>query len=94
MGWTITVTLTTIIHLDSIYCGAHLIPVYGSDFLPVGFKHTWSLDAFEAFYVNKYADYHAYSVATWYNNNILIRLTYYHIQFIYMFINYMTLCAI
>ncbi|TFK60592.1 hypothetical protein BDN72DRAFT_872887 [Pluteus cervinus] len=56
--------LTTIIHLDSIYCGAHLIPVYGSDFLPVGFKHTWSLDAFEAFYVNKYADYHAYSVAT------------------------------
>ena len=50
---------TTIVHLDTILRGAHLIPVYGSCFIPPHFCHSWSLDAFKAFFVNKYADHHA-----------------------------------
>lgn len=53
----------SVLHLDSFLRGAHLIPVYGEDFIPVGFKHTDSLDAFAAFYVNKYADHHAHEIA-------------------------------
>ncbi len=55
--------LVTVIHLHSILRGAHLIPVYGQHYLPIGFSHTWSLDAFEAFHVNKYADHHANEIA-------------------------------
>ena len=55
--------LTTIVHLDTILRGAHLIPVYGSSFIPLQFCHYWSLDAFTAFFVNKYADHHANKVA-------------------------------
>lgn len=55
--------LVTVIHLHSILRGAHLIPVYGRHYLPIGFSHTWSLDAFEAFHVNKYADHHANEIA-------------------------------
>lgn len=55
--------LTTVIHLDTILRGAHLIPIYGSSFIPPHFHHTWSLDAFKAFFVNKYADHHANEIA-------------------------------
>lgn len=55
--------LVTVVHLDSFLRGAHLIPMYGDDFIPVGFKHTDSLDAFSAFYVNKYVDHHAHEIA-------------------------------
>ncbi|KAF8801254.1 hypothetical protein BYT27DRAFT_7310172 [Phlegmacium glaucopus] len=55
--------LTTVVHLDTILRGAHLIPVYGSSFIPPYFCHYWSLDAFRAFFVNKYADHHANEVA-------------------------------
>ncbi|KAF8806795.1 hypothetical protein BYT27DRAFT_7256797 [Phlegmacium glaucopus] len=48
---------------DTILRGAHLIPVYGSSFIPPHFCHYWSLDAFRAFFVNKYADHHANEVA-------------------------------
>ncbi|KAF8951457.1 hypothetical protein BDZ97DRAFT_1910010 [Flammula alnicola] len=55
--------LVTVVHLHTFLRGAHLIPVYGRRYLPVGFSHTWSLDAFEAFHVNKYADHHANEIA-------------------------------
>lgn len=51
--------LTSIIHIDTILCGAHLLPVYGKQFLPFRFYHTWSLDSFKYFFVNKYVDHHA-----------------------------------
>ena len=41
-----------VIHLDSIVCRAHLLPVYGSDPLPEDFNYAFSLDAFLAFFVN------------------------------------------
>ncbi|THU92773.1 hypothetical protein K435DRAFT_829595 [Dendrothele bispora CBS 962.96] len=52
-----------VIHLDSVLRGAHLIGIAGEDHLPRGFKYTDSLDAFKAFYVNKYADHHAHEIA-------------------------------
>lgn len=49
----------SVLHLDSFLRGVHLIPVYGEDRLPLNFSYTWSLDLFQAFYVNKYADHHS-----------------------------------
>ncbi|KAG2054967.1 hypothetical protein BDR06DRAFT_982212 [Suillus hirtellus] len=55
--------LVSIIHLDSIMCAAHLIGVYGSQDIPHHLKHTDSLVAFSAYYVNKFSDYHTYEIA-------------------------------
>lgn len=52
-----------IIHTDTIVRGAHLIPVYGSDFLPPSITYSNSLSAFRGYFVNKYADYHAHTIA-------------------------------
>ncbi|KAJ7666342.1 hypothetical protein B0H17DRAFT_951049 [Mycena rosella] len=46
-----------IIHIDTILRSAHLIGIYGDKFLPRHFKHSDTLDMFNAFYVNKYADH-------------------------------------
>ena len=53
----------SIIHLDSILHGAHLMGVSGSQFIPPHLKFTHTLDAFHAFYVNKYIDHHAHEIA-------------------------------
>ncbi|KAF8804851.1 hypothetical protein BYT27DRAFT_7225140 [Phlegmacium glaucopus] len=55
--------LTSVVHIDTILRGAHLLPVYGKQFLPLRFRHTWSLDCFKSFFVNKYADHHANEIA-------------------------------
>ncbi|KAG2107614.1 uncharacterized protein F5147DRAFT_802059 [Suillus discolor] len=52
-----------VIHIDSIYCAAHLIPMYGVQFVPRELKFYHSYDAFQAYYVNKYADHHAFEIA-------------------------------
>jgi hypothetical protein len=52
-----------VIHLDSVLCAAHLIGVYGADFLPKGIPLTSSLDVFQSHYVNKYIDHHAFEIA-------------------------------
>jgi hypothetical protein len=54
---------TSIIHVNSIIRGAHLIGVYGEVFLPRDFSHFDSLIAFQAYYVNKFIDYHANEIA-------------------------------
>ncbi|KAK0460894.1 uncharacterized protein EV420DRAFT_1619442 [Desarmillaria tabescens] len=48
----------SVIHLDSLFRGAHIIPMYGTHSVPHRFDYTYSLDCFKAFYVNKYADHH------------------------------------
>lgn len=53
----------SVLHLDSFLRGAHLIPVFGKQKLPLDFHHTYSLDAFQAFYVNKFIDHHANEIA-------------------------------
>ncbi|KAH7917629.1 hypothetical protein BV22DRAFT_1026041 [Leucogyrophana mollusca] len=52
-----------VIHVDTIYRAAHLIPIYGADFIPDSIKYYHSYDAFRAFYVNKFADHHAFEIA-------------------------------
>ncbi|KAF8221872.1 hypothetical protein L208DRAFT_1325620, partial [Tricholoma matsutake] len=52
-----------VLHLDSLVQGAHLVPVYGSCYLPINFLHVWSLDGFEAYHVNKFIDYNANEIA-------------------------------
>ncbi|KAG2068107.1 hypothetical protein BDR04DRAFT_979482, partial [Suillus decipiens] len=52
-----------IIHIDAIYHAAHLIPMYGTEFLPPDLKFYHSYDAFHTYYVNKYTDNHAFEIA-------------------------------
>jgi hypothetical protein len=52
--------LMAVIHLDSIVRAAHLIGVYGKEFIPEDLKSHHSLDAFHTFYVNKFVDHHAF----------------------------------
>jgi hypothetical protein len=54
---------SSVIHLDTFLLGAHLLPIFGVEPLPLNFLYTDSLDAFEAYYVNKYADHHANEIA-------------------------------
>ncbi|KAH7905684.1 hypothetical protein BJ138DRAFT_1138203 [Hygrophoropsis aurantiaca] len=53
----------SVIHVDMIFCAAHLIPVYGSKPLPKGIKHYHLYDLFNAYYVNKHADHHTFTIA-------------------------------
>lgn len=55
--------MTSVIHIDSILRAAHIIGVSGPQPLPTDFTYGDSLDAFEMFYVNKYADHHAHEIA-------------------------------
>ncbi|PBK85227.1 hypothetical protein ARMGADRAFT_1048097 [Armillaria gallica] len=48
----------SVVHLDTILHGVHLLPVYGSHPIPHKFDYAYTLDCFRAFYVNKYADHH------------------------------------
>ncbi|KAG6807727.1 hypothetical protein H0H92_006594 [Tricholoma furcatifolium] len=54
---------TSVLHLDSFLRGAHLLPVFGNAHLPKDFHFSYSLDAFDLFYVNKFADHHAHEIA-------------------------------
>ena len=51
-----------VIGLDMILQPAHLIGMYGDE-IPVNFQLSDTLDAFRAYYVNKYIDHHAYTMA-------------------------------
>jgi hypothetical protein len=55
--------ICSVIHIDSILRAAHLIGVYGKDFIPHNLRHYHSLSAFKLYYVNKYADHHAHEIA-------------------------------
>ncbi|KAG1867516.1 hypothetical protein C8R48DRAFT_599508 [Suillus tomentosus] len=47
----------SIIHIDCIFCAAHLIPVYGANFIAHG------TNLHDSYYVNKYAYHHAFEIA-------------------------------
>lgn len=54
-----------IIHLDSIYRAAHLVPAYrSSDFVNRLLTMHDTLDYFKNFYVNKYVDHHAFEIVS------------------------------
>ena len=50
----------SVIHIDSIFCAAHLLPIFDENPLPRMLNYTSTLDSFKAFYVNNYIDYHTY----------------------------------
>ena len=50
----------SVIHIDTIFRAAHLLPIFDATPLPRTLDYTKTLDSFQAFYVNKYIDYHAY----------------------------------
>lgn len=53
-----------IVHVDTICRAAHLIPVYPSQFIRRSLTMHDTLDVFQDFYVNKFADYHAFQMAS------------------------------
>ncbi|KAG1812062.1 uncharacterized protein BJ212DRAFT_1448197 [Suillus subaureus] len=57
--WVHTVS---VIHLDSIFCAAHLIPVFWGDFVPTNLTYSQTLNAFCTYYVNNFIDHHAYEI--------------------------------
>jgi hypothetical protein len=52
-----------VIHVDSILRSAHLLGIPGDNVIHPKLRHTMTLDVFNAFYVNKYADHHAHELA-------------------------------
>jgi hypothetical protein len=50
--------LLEVINVDVIVRGCHLIRVYGTSALPEDFHFSSSLDAFNTYFVNQYADHH------------------------------------
>jgi len=52
-----------IIHLDTIYRAAHLIPIYDG-FIDRSLTMHDTLDEFKDFYVNKFVDHHAFEIAS------------------------------
>ena len=54
----------SIIHLDTIVRAAHLLPVFGTEHVPKTLSFTDTLDRFTSFYVNKFADHHAFEIAS------------------------------
>ena len=53
----------SVIHLDTIIRAAHLLPVFGEGFVSRTLSFADTLDEFQSFYVNKYADHHAFEIA-------------------------------
>ncbi|KAG2060462.1 hypothetical protein BDR06DRAFT_979331 [Suillus hirtellus] len=53
----------SVIHLDCIFRAAHLMPVFGHEFVPTYLSYTPTLDAFRTYYVNKYIDHQAFEIA-------------------------------
>ncbi|KAK0460266.1 uncharacterized protein EV420DRAFT_1620047 [Desarmillaria tabescens] len=52
----------SVIHVDTLLRGTHLLPIFGSQALPHKFHYSCSLDCFQAFYVNCYADHHMHEI--------------------------------
>ena len=50
----------SIIHLDCVARAAHLLPIYGSSPIPEDFHFSDALDAFRAYFVNRFVDHHTH----------------------------------
>ncbi|KAI6009449.1 hypothetical protein F5J12DRAFT_905037 [Pisolithus orientalis] len=50
----------TVIHIDTIYCVAHLVPLYGTHPIPRTIKLHHSYDIFTTVYMNRFIDHHAF----------------------------------
>ncbi|KIK97909.1 hypothetical protein PAXRUDRAFT_135347, partial [Paxillus rubicundulus Ve08.2h10] len=54
----------TVIHIDSIVCAAHLLPIFGDELVPSYVRFHNTLDVYRGFYVNCFADHHAFELAS------------------------------
>lgn len=55
----------SIIHLDSVFRAAHLIPAYRTpDFIKRSLTMHDALDEFDVFYVNRFADHHSFEISS------------------------------
>jgi hypothetical protein len=54
----------SVIHLDCITRGTHLLPVFDEKFIPHDSHYSETLDTFRAFYVNKYIDHHTFEITS------------------------------
>ncbi|KAN0073636.1 hypothetical protein V8E55_012177 [Tylopilus felleus] len=54
----------SVIHIDAIYCVAHLIPVYRTQEIPPEIGPHHSYDVFHSYYVHRYADHHAFEITS------------------------------
>ena len=52
-----------ILHLNTLVCAAHLIGVYGDNFLLKDLSPDPSLNIVQSYYVNKYIDHHGCEIA-------------------------------
>lgn len=55
--------VVAIIHLDAVVRASHLLPVFGEGRVSKTLSFTDTLDTFTRFYINKYADHHAFEIA-------------------------------
>ncbi|KAF8257620.1 hypothetical protein EI94DRAFT_1628847, partial [Lactarius quietus] len=53
-----------VIHIDCIFCVAHLIPIFGDSFVPDHIMLDNLLEHFKGFYVNRFVDHHAFDIAS------------------------------
>ena len=49
-----------VIHVNTIFHSAHLIPVHGTHPIPPYMQASDALDSFNAYFINKYADHHSH----------------------------------
>ncbi|KAI6033968.1 hypothetical protein BKA83DRAFT_4044264, partial [Pisolithus microcarpus] len=54
----------SIIHVDSIIHNTHLLPIFGWEQVPPYINPHNSLDIYHSFYVNHFADHHAFELAS------------------------------
>ncbi|KAG2755597.1 hypothetical protein P692DRAFT_201801024 [Suillus brevipes Sb2] len=54
----------SIIHIDSIVRGAHLLPIFGTQFVSQGLQFHHSLDIFRGYYINRFIDHHSFELAS------------------------------
>ena len=54
--------LQTVEHLNMVLRAVHLLPKFGYGFMPYNWPHSLTLDAFETFYVNKFADHQLHEI--------------------------------
>lgn len=53
----------SVIPVQNIFRAAHLIPLYDDRIIPGQFSHLETLDHYPKFFVNRFADYHAFETA-------------------------------
>lgn len=55
-------SVQSVVHIETILRNVHLMPVFGTGYIPHRLHYSDSLDVFSMYYVNKYADHHLFEV--------------------------------